>query len=262
MYEFFAKAASLNAAFLIRIIQNRMTVENKRILDEIQKKRCQGRVEVTIPRDSRNNIPERKAVLQLRYAPFAIKRPQIRNPVKTLPESIDMNIIYVKEEHPPKGNNPIEWFLATTGAVNTPEEAYEKVGYYIQRWKIERFHYVLKSGCTIEKIQERSIERATTLIFMYSVIAVLILNITYAGRITPDLPCSILLEKEEWRLLYCMANKTKEAPEISYSMKEAVDYLGWLGGPKRAPSDGPPGVKTIWMGLMKLYTLLAYREYL
>jgi hypothetical protein len=40
------------------------------------------------------------------------------------------------------------------------------------------------------------------------------------------------------------------------------DCLGWLGGPKRAPSDGPPGVKTIWIGLMKLYILLAYREYL
>jgi hypothetical protein len=24
----------------------------------------------------------------------------------------------------------------------------------------------------------------------------------------------------------------------------------------------PPGVKTIWLGLMKLYILLAYREYL
>jgi hypothetical protein len=25
-------------------------------------------------------------------------------------------------------------------------------------------------------------------------------------------------------------------------------------------SDGPPGVKTIWTGLQKLYTLLDYRE--
>jgi hypothetical protein len=46
-------------------------------------------------------------------------------------------------------------------------------------------------------------------------------------------------------------------------VKEAVDYLGWLGGPERAPGDGPPGVKTtIWIGLIKLYILLAYREYL
>ncbi|GHV87637.1 hypothetical protein AGMMS50255_9330 [Spirochaetia bacterium] len=237
-------------------------MENKRILDEIQKRKCQGRVGVTIPRDSRNSIPEREAVLQLRYAQFAVKRPHILNPVKSLPDSVTMNIIYVKEEHPPKGKAPIEWFLATTEPVTTPEEAYEKVGYYIQRWKIERFHYVLKSGCAIEKLQERSIERMTTLILMYSVIAVMILNVTYAGRLMPDLPCSVLLEKEEWQLLYCVANKTKTPPKKPYSIAEAITWLGQLGGPKGAPSDGPPGVKTIWIGLMKLYTLLAYREYL
>jgi hypothetical protein len=39
--------------------------------------------------------------------------------------------------------------------------------------------------------------------------------------------------------------------------------LSWtLGGPKRAPSDGPPGVKTIWAGLTTLNTLLAYRLWL
>jgi hypothetical protein len=72
----------------------------------------------------------------------------------------------------------------------------------------------------------------------------------------------MLLREDEWKLLYCMANKTKKEPKKAYTIKEAVDYLGRLGGPKRAPSDGPPGVKTIWTGLMKLYILLAYRKYL
>jgi hypothetical protein len=41
------------------------------------------------------------------------------------------------------------------------EQAFEKVKYYVQRWKIERFHYVLKSGCAIEKLQERDISNFT-----------------------------------------------------------------------------------------------------
>jgi hypothetical protein len=49
-------------------------------------------------------------------------------------------------------------------------------------------------------------EKTTTLILMYPIIAGKILNMTYAGR---------------------------------------------LGGPKRAPGDGPPGVKTVWIGLIK-----------
>ncbi|MDR2210305.1 MAG: hypothetical protein LBO65_02390 [Spirochaetaceae bacterium] len=53
----------------------------------------------------------------------------------------------------------------------------------MQRWKIERFHYVLKSGCAIEKLQEGSMEKTTTLILMYSIIAGKILNMAYAGRL-------------------------------------------------------------------------------
>jgi hypothetical protein len=158
MYELFAKAQALKEPVLIRIVQNRLTVENKGILGEIRKKRCQGRVEVTIPRDSRSGIPEREAVLQIRYASYAVKRPQILNKVKTLPEVVDLHVIYVKEEKPTPRKEPIEWFLATSESVHSVEDAYEYVGYYMQRWKIEQFHYVLKSGCGIEKLQERRID--------------------------------------------------------------------------------------------------------
>jgi hypothetical protein len=171
-----------------------------------------------------------------------------------------MNVIYVKERQIRKDIEPIEWILATNELVNNFEEAYEKVGYYIQRWKIERFHYVLKSGCAVEKIQERTYDKTTHLLLMYSFIAVRILNMTYVARVNPDLPCSILFDEDEWKILYCMANKTKSPPKEAYSIKEAVTFLSWLGGPKRAPSDGAPGAKTIWLGLSKLYTMLEYRE--
>jgi hypothetical protein len=68
--------------FLIRIIQNRKTLENERILDEIQEERCEGRVEVTIPRDSRNGMPEREAVLQVRHASYSVERSQILERVR------------------------------------------------------------------------------------------------------------------------------------------------------------------------------------
>jgi hypothetical protein len=32
-------------------------------------------------------------------------------PVKTVAEWIEVNVLYVKEEQPPEGKNPIEWFL-------------------------------------------------------------------------------------------------------------------------------------------------------
>ena len=39
----------------------------------------------------------------------------------------------------------------------------------MQRWKIEQFHYVLKSGCAVEKLQERRMDKTTVLVLMYSI---------------------------------------------------------------------------------------------
>ena len=70
------------------------------------------------------------------------------------------------------------------------------------------------------------------------------------------------MEEDEWKALYCTANKTKKIPKTPYTIAEAITYLSWLGGPKRSPGDGPPGVKTIWIGLEKFNALLAYREWM
>jgi len=150
----------------------------------------------------------------------------------------------------------------TNEKVESVEEAYEKAAWYMQRWKIEQFHYVLKSGCRVEKLQERSIEKTTVLVLMYSIIAAFIMNLTYIARINPQLPCTVFFEEDEWKVLYCAANKTKKPPSKPYTVAEAVTYLSRPGGPKRAPGDGPPGVKTIWIGIDKLNTLLAYKEWL
>jgi transposase len=129
----------------------------------------------------------------------------------------------------------------TNDDVNSVEQAVEMVRYYVQRWKIERFHYVLKSGCAIEKLQERDMEKTKAMILMYSVIAVFIMNLTYIARVSPELPCTILFDEEEWKVLYGVANRTKKAPEKPYTIAEAVEHIGNLGGPRRVPSDGPPG---------------------
>jgi hypothetical protein len=148
----------------------------------------------------------------------------------------------------------------TNDEVNTTEQTFEKVKYYVPRWKTGRFHYALKSGCAIEKLQERDMEKTMTLILMYSVIAVFIMNLTYIARVSPDLPCTILFDEEEWKVLYCVANRTKEVPEKPCTIAEAVEHTGNLGGPRRSPSDGPPGVKTVWRGLQKFYSFYNYRD--
>ena len=68
-----------------------------------------------------------------------------------------------------------------------------------------------------------------------------ILNLTYLGKICPEISSGIVFVEEEWKVLCCCARKSKEIPE-AYSLKEAIYDLGVLGGTKGAPSDGMPGV--------------------
>ena len=261
MYELFERAASTGKLFLIRIVQNRPTVDSGRTIDTIKKLAPAGSIEVLIPRDSRKNIAERKAVLDISYQSFSVKKPVARNADKHLMDCVGMNIIYVKERRTDESIEPIEWVLATNEAIYSFEEAFEKIGYYMQRWKIERFHYVLKSGCNIEKIQQRSVQKTVKLILMYSIIAIKILNMTYLARISPDESCATVFEESEWKVLYCTANKTK-VPDEPYAISEAVKYVAKLGGFHGCKSDGSPGLKVIWIGLNKLYTLLSYRDFL
>ena len=104
-----------------------------------------------------------------------------------------------------------------------------------------------------EKIQQRTYERIKPVLIIYSVIALFIMTITYMGRVLPDTPCNVFLDEDEWKILYRIVHKTKQSPNKPYTMAEAVAYLGQLGGYKRAPSDGAPGLQSIWQGLFALY---------
>lgn len=84
---------------------------------------------------------------------------------------------------------------------------------------------------------------------------------TYLGKKCPEISSEIVFDKEEWKILYCCARKTKEIPE-TYTLKEAIYDLGILSGIKGAPSDGMPGARSICQGLEVLCSLLAYRKYM
>ena len=253
MYELFEKAVKEDRLFVIRIVQNRTTVSGEKTIDEIKASVPVGSIEVQIPRNSHKNQPKREATLSIRAKTFEVRRPARRNKDKHLLSSVIMNVIYISEESPIDGIEPIEWLLATNESVTNAEDAIKIAEYYIQRWKIERFHYVMKSGCCqVEKIQQRSVGKIITLLLMYSIISIKLLNMTYLARISPELPCNIIFGEDEWKILYCTVNKTQIPPDEPYSIGEAVIYVARLAGWGGAKSDGAPGLKVLWIGLSKL----------
>ena len=251
-YELYAEAAKLDLDFIIRVTHDRKSDTNEKILTQIRQTKVAGTVTVEIPRDSRRNNPARRTEMEVAYCQVSVVKPSnVRG--DGVPPKLSMNLVRITELTPLSGQEPIEWTLATSLPLNSASDAMTIVEYYIQRWKIERFHFVLKSGMGADKIQQRTYERIKPVLLIYSVIALFIMTLTYMGRALPDAPCSLFLEEDEWKILYRVIHKTKKSPDEPYTLAEAIKYLGQLGGYKRSPSDGPPGLQSIWNGLFDLY---------
>ncbi len=110
--------------------------------------------------------------------------------------------VLVREVDASDGVKPIEWLLWTTVEVKTVEDAIERVNWYSCRWGIEIWHRILKSGCRIEARQFETAERLKRCLSIYSVVAWRVLYATMLARAVPEVPCSVLLEPDEWQALY------------------------------------------------------------
>ena len=168
---------------------------------------------------------------------------------------IEVQVILAEEENPPENIEAISWLIITTLPVNSFEDAVQIIIWYSYRWLIERFHYVLKSGCKLEELQLQTGERLQRALATYSIVAWRLLWLIYESRVNPDMQCDTVLEEDEWKALCIeMYNKgvLKEIPNKPPSLQEAVKYIAMLGGFLARKSDGNPGVKTLWRGYRKL----------
>ena len=172
-----------------------------------------GWVRVAIPRKSARpkkgkqaaRPPQRKrlAELAVRFRPLQMRPTQGH----TGKAPIDLWVVHAREEHPPAGAEPIEWFLLTTLRIAKAEEAEQCLRWYCLRWRIEDWHRVLKSGCRIEDIAHHSAERLRRAIAINLVIAWRIMLMTLLGREQPELPAEMLFSDIELRALRAYAKK-------------------------------------------------------
>jgi len=131
------------------------------------------------------------------------------------------------------------------------------VKWYTYRWLIERYHYALKSGCGIEKLQLETARRFHMALATFSIVAWRLLWLTYEARVNPDQPCDTVLETCEWQSLCATVNQNPIPPDTPPSLRAAVRMIASLGGFLGRKGDGEPGVKTIWRGLRRLHDIAA-----
>ena len=253
IYDLFALPRREGSHLLIRMSYNRRVKhEAKYLWEAVRQSPVLGEVTVEIGR--RGDQPPRKATLTIKVASLSICPPSNRPDKASLP-SIPVHMVLAEEDAPPPGVKPVCWLLLATFPVETFGDAIRCVRYYSYRWLIERYHFVLKSGCGLEKLQLETGERIHRALATYCVVAWRLLWLTYEARHAPDSPCDKVLETYQWQALYCYSHKTSVPPATPPSLHEAVVMIARLGGFLARKSDGEPGVKTIWRGLRRLHDI-------
>ena len=145
----------------------------------------------------------------------------------------------------------------TSLSVQSFAQAAHCVRWYRLRWLIERYHFVLKSGCQLEELQLETTERLERALATYCSVAWRLLWLTYQGRKTPDISCESAFQTHEWHALYAFTHQTNVLPSTPPSLQEATLWVAKRGGFLARSSDGEPGVQTIWRGLRRLDDLAA-----
>ena len=137
------------------------------------------------------------------------------------------------------------------------EDAQERIRWYTKRWGIEIYHRTLKSGCKIEERQLANADRIEACLGIDLVVAWRILHLTYLGRETPDVPCTVFFEDAEWKALTAYVTQDPMPPEQPPTLQEATRMVAGLGDFLGRKSDGDPGTKSLWIGLQRLDDLTA-----
>jgi len=173
-----------------------------------------GHIRVPIPKLSartKKSKQKARAARPKRLADLALRCQTITLPAPEYAADkppVTVNLIHAVEENPPANTEAVEWFLLTTVSINGTADIEQCLRWYTLRWRIEDWHRVLKSGCSIDKLMHETAQRLRRAIAINLVIAWRIMLMTLLGRETPGLPAEVLFSDIELRTLRAYAKKS------------------------------------------------------
>jgi hypothetical protein len=243
------------AEWIIRAKENRSLPERNpeagpscycKLFDAIAAARIQGKRTLHIPKTAKRKA--RKASVTIRAQRIRLRAPY--RPDVRLPD-VEVNVVLVREENPPSGEEAIEWLLLTSLPIDNFKQALRVIDYYACRWQIEVFFRVFKTGCKVEEIQLETAERLRPCLALYTIVAWRVLYVTMLGRECPNLPCDILFTDEEWKSAWTICTD-EPLPEQAPPLKEFLPMIAELGGYNGRKHDLPPGPKALWIAIRRM----------
>lgn len=257
IFEFLLRAEQLSADYLIRARQDRSLMTNdKGLWAYLATQPLAGEFKVEVA--AKKNEPARTAKMSVRYAQVEIKPPNRVKKAKMAGwKPVTLWAVYVTEVDVPQGVTALEWMLLTNVAVNDWAAACERIQWYCQRWQIELWHKVLKSGCRVEACLLEKAERIERYLTLMSVVAWRLFWLSHINRIDGQASCTTILAPAEWQALFCTMNKTTQLPQQPPTVGQVVHWIARLGGFLGRKNDGEPGITVIWRGWQRLTDIVA-----
>jgi Transposase DDE domain len=177
-----------------------------------------------------------------------IQRPT--NCLKTLPATLTVNFVHVRELETNGENAPIEWMIATTEPIATGADVERIIDIYRARWVIEEYFKSLKTGCSFEKRQLESEHTILNALALFVPIAWRLLLLRALSRDRADAPATDALTPTQLHVLTAVAHK-KLAPNPT--LREAMLAIAGLGG--HIKNNGDPGWMVLGRGFQHLLIL-------
>jgi Domain of unknown function (DUF4338)/Transposase Tn5 dimerisation domain/Transposase DNA-binding len=259
IFELFAEAAHSpdGPKLLVRaertryrkVLDGAAAENNEYLWERMNKQPVAGYQEVQIPK--KTGRPARTAKIGLRSASVLL-RPPVRSPLPP----VQVWAVYAREvDYGSTVKEPIEWMLLTTVEVSSFEDARERLRWYTLRWGIELFHRILKSGCRIEDRLLDDTDSLKKCLALDLIVAWRIHVLMKASRETPDVPCTGLIEDDEWKVLHAVLHNAPP-PKTPPSLRTVVHMIGRLGGFLVSKRNTDPGMITLWRGLIRLNAMV------
>lgn len=249
VFSFLRQVQENESDFCIRVVQNRRLAqwrdeEPRYLVTQLRQLSAKGNRKLRIP--ARRGQAKRIAHLNVSWSQVTLRSPRNQPGPEML---ITAWAIRTWEPQPsPDADESLEWLLLTSVAVESLDDALERIEWYTYRWLVEEYHSCLKTGCVIEKSQLRHGQRLQRLLALVAVIAVRLLQLRDLSRYKPHWLARKVVDP---LLVQIMAAHVFLDPN-TMTLHQFWYEVARLGGFPGRVSDGQPGWKRLWHGWLRL----------
>ena len=263
IFNEWASVPEKNFHLLTRANHDRSMPCGNKLSDAVNAMADQGLRTINLPARA-PNAPERDVELRLRYGTVQLRRPHHTADAKGMPDRVTLTVVDVLERNPRKGQKPVHWQLLTSHTVGTPEQAWQIVDWYRQRWVIEQLFRLMKSqGLDLGSSQLADAERLMKLTALVVHAATITLQLVQSRSGKSKEPADIAFTAQEIEALseiekpYNARTALQSNPHKHKSLAWATWIISRLGGWDGYPSSAPPGPITMRNGLERFKQITA-----